>query len=321
MAQTKTEFKYFTIFQYKAEQEYLREMHLKGWSLVKITFPGFYHFEACGPEDVVYQLDYNQNGTAHKREYVQLFADCGWEYLFDFVGYSYFRKPVSRMEGMEEPEEIFCDDESRLEMMKRVFRGRVAPLLCIFFCSVLPQFFLQTSQFGRSVFSRGFAITYLILLVVYLAIFILFGIQFFMYEKKVREPDKKTRIKYGGLMLAALIVCALVVFNIVSFWKPMDSEYSLYEAPDEYNIGAAYLDETIRHGMELEAGDGLEVTLQILEGDIYLCIYLDEEAPIYEGTFSRSTHLSLTLPIHEDGIYTILTTGKQAEGSFCFQRK
>ena len=47
-----------------------------------------------------------------------MFADCGWEYLQDFAGYSYFRKPVAEMKGEEA---IFCDDASRLEMMRRVF--------------------------------------------------------------------------------------------------------------------------------------------------------------------------------------------------------
>lgn len=26
-----------------------------------------------------------------------MFTDCGWEYLQDFVGYSYFRKPKAAM--------------------------------------------------------------------------------------------------------------------------------------------------------------------------------------------------------------------------------
>jgi len=46
---------------------------------------------------VVYQLDYNQEGRSHKEEYIQMFTDCGWEYLQDFVGYSYFRKPKAAM--------------------------------------------------------------------------------------------------------------------------------------------------------------------------------------------------------------------------------
>lgn len=53
----------------------------------------------CTPEDVVYQLDYNEEGLTHKDEYVQMFRDCGWEYIQDFGGYSYFRKPGFRNAG------------------------------------------------------------------------------------------------------------------------------------------------------------------------------------------------------------------------------
>ena len=91
---TKKEFRWFNIFQYENEQEYLRTMHRAGWKFIKVTGLGTYHFEECTPEDVVYQLDYNQEGLAHKTEYVQMFSDCGWEYIQDYAGYSYFRKPI-----------------------------------------------------------------------------------------------------------------------------------------------------------------------------------------------------------------------------------
>ena len=68
-----------------------------------------------------------------------MFRDCGWEYLQDLVGYSYFRKPVAQMKQGDE--EIFCDDESRIEMMKRVLRGRMLPLACVFFLLILPNLF------------------------------------------------------------------------------------------------------------------------------------------------------------------------------------
>lgn len=40
-----------------------------------------YTFESCPPEDVIYQLDYNKEGLDHKDEYIQMFQDCGWEYV------------------------------------------------------------------------------------------------------------------------------------------------------------------------------------------------------------------------------------------------
>lgn len=98
---TKTEYRYFAIPEWEKEERYLQERHRSGWRFTKATGLGRYHFEKCEPQDVVYQLDYNQEGIAHKEEYVQMFRDCGWEYLQDFYGYSYFRKPVSEMNGEE----------------------------------------------------------------------------------------------------------------------------------------------------------------------------------------------------------------------------
>ena len=83
-----------------------------------------------------YQLDYNPEGLANKEEYVQLFADCGWEYLQDYAGYSYFRKAVVQMGGRDE--EIFCDDQSRLALVRRVFWGRMVPALVILLLLVCP---------------------------------------------------------------------------------------------------------------------------------------------------------------------------------------
>lgn len=135
--ETMKQFKWFTIFEYEKEQDYLRQMHKDGWKFVQVKGFGVYHFEKCEPKDVVYQLDYNKEGLEHKDEYVQMFADCGWEYILDYAGYSYFRKEVSE-DGMAE--EIFCDEDSRLQMMERVLKGRMLPLLVLFFCCLLPQF-------------------------------------------------------------------------------------------------------------------------------------------------------------------------------------
>lgn len=137
-------FKFFTVMDYEKEQEYLRRMHNEGWKLTKVTGFCMYHFEKCEPEDVVYQLDYNQEGIEQKAEYVQMFRDCGWEYLQDYVGYSYFRKPAREMKGEET---IFCDDQSRLAMVERIFKGRIIPILTVFGCIVVPQFLLSLTSY------------------------------------------------------------------------------------------------------------------------------------------------------------------------------
>ena len=144
MKNTKTELRYFTIADWKQEEDYLRRRHQQGWKFTNVTFPGIYHFTRCTPEDVVYQLDYNPEGLADREAYLQIFQDCGWEHLTDFVGYSYFRKPAAAMGEGEE--EIFCDDDSRREMLLRVLRHRLPPLILLFFVAILPNFFFADRE-------------------------------------------------------------------------------------------------------------------------------------------------------------------------------
>ena len=122
---TKKEFRYFTIFNHEKEEEYLREQHQHGWKFIRVTGLGMYHFEECQPEDVIYQLDFNEESKTNHASYVQMFSDCGWEYIQEYVGYSYFRKPVA---DMKDEEEIFCDESSRLAMLERVFKRRMLPV-------------------------------------------------------------------------------------------------------------------------------------------------------------------------------------------------
>lgn len=131
---TKRVWKNFSIFNYEKEQEYLRKMHNAGWKLRHISWLNIYTFEACEPEDVVYQLDYNPQADMDKAEYLQMFEDCGWEYIQDYVQYSYFRKPASAMEG---PEEIFCDDDSRAQMLLRIFKRRYLPSAIILLFNII----------------------------------------------------------------------------------------------------------------------------------------------------------------------------------------
>lgn len=183
MSETRTQFRWFSITEYDKEAEYLRDMHKSGWKFTRVSGLGMYHFVKCEPEDVVYQLDYNQEGIKNKVEYVQMFKDCGWEYMFDYVGYSYFRKPASQMDGEEE---IFCDDESRLDMMKRVLKGRLLPLLIVFVAVIMPQMCMQIYYYTNDVSQfRGAVLgSYSVVFVLYMFIFISFTIKYNKFKKK-----------------------------------------------------------------------------------------------------------------------------------------
>lgn len=177
MKDKRTAFAWFTIPEYEKEEAWLREQHILGWALVGITFPGFYHFKKCVPEDVIYQLDYNQEGRQNRATYIQLFKDFKWEYITDFVGYSYFRKPVDDMVGSEEA--IFSDDESKLEMARRVYKGRMIPMLIILFTLIIPQLVIQYASRYRFSFY-----VYIGLLIFYCLLFTQFGIQYWRLKQK-----------------------------------------------------------------------------------------------------------------------------------------
>lgn len=184
MARQKTEFGWFTVPEWEKEEKWLREHHRRGWKLIKATIPGFYKFEQCEPEDVVYQLDYNQEGMNNISEYIQMFRDCGWEYVTDMAGYAYFRKPASEM---VEDEGIFCDDESKMDMIKRVFKGRLSILIVLFFCCILPNLI----QVGRwaNMGTIGIVVCGILgfAFVIYVTLFVQFAVMYWGMKKRFEQ--------------------------------------------------------------------------------------------------------------------------------------
>lgn len=182
MKDTKTEWKFFSIADWEKEEQYLRRQHQNGWKFTGVSFLMAYHFVRCEPEDVVYQLDYNP--AANKQEYLQIFRDCGWEYLQDYVGYSYFRKPASAMQGEET---IFSDDASRLDMLRRIIKGRLLPLLPIFLLCVLPNLLRPVNAYSGSV-EYALLGMFIFLGALYSFVFVYFGWQFYkLYNRLQRK--------------------------------------------------------------------------------------------------------------------------------------
>ena len=103
----KISFHFWTITDYEKEEQFLRDQHREGWSLRRYLLPGFYLFDRCEPRDTVYRLDFGQAAKWEKTEYLKMYRDYGWEYLFEVNGFSYFRKPSDGAE--DEDIEIFSD--------------------------------------------------------------------------------------------------------------------------------------------------------------------------------------------------------------------
>ena len=128
-------YRIFTIADYEREALYFREMHAKGWKLRKVSysillFAVKYTFEKCHPEQVSYQLDFYPMEKSERVSYLQLFKDCGWEHITDFNSFSYFRKAHSEVESAAEFE-IYNDATNKLDMVNRILRLRLVPVLLL----------------------------------------------------------------------------------------------------------------------------------------------------------------------------------------------
>ena len=130
---------------------------------------------------MVYKLDFNPQSAVEKDSYVQLYADYGWEYLQDLNEYSYFRKSVSNTDDHDM--DIFSDNQSKLEMLKRIFLKKLVPVLAIFLLCVVFPVMSMVGGGGNSAWNRGFLVFWAILFLVYLAIFIHCGIGFYRLKK------------------------------------------------------------------------------------------------------------------------------------------
>lgn len=313
MGNKKVVFKFFTIVQYRQEEDFLSSMHEKGWKLTKITFPGFYHFETCDPAKGTYRLDYNQEGIKNKTEYIQMFSDCGWDYLFDFVGYSYFYKEGNANQANEE---IFCDDASRYDMMKRVLKGRITPLIILFLCVILPQLFMNTLKYGGgSAIQDGLSIIFLLLAILYLFIFSVTAYQFYQYEKKLLLEDAGVKYKYLRIFTFILL---LVICIGTFFCFTRRSVYSISEEADGFTIEADQLNKRIIKEYNLKKGDLIAVSHDFGGGEIFIRIGEENKDPVFYGN-SYGEFDDFTVGIQEDGCYKIECSGRRAKGVIRFE--
>lgn len=177
--EVKREAHFFTIADYREEEIYLREQHKKGFKPTRFVLPCFYYFEKCEPEDVIYQLDFS-DGESRNREYIQMYQDTGWEYLFDVNGWSYFRKPAAETDGEEE---IYSDRESKVMHVDKIVKRRMLPLLVVFLSCVIPNF-LRYVFHGRALTDYGWGEAVMI---------IFWYVMFFVYLWMVTHCVRKLR--------------------------------------------------------------------------------------------------------------------------------
>ena len=76
---SKVQFRIFTIIDLDKEEEYLHEMHLKGWRY-RTSRLGFFYFEKCQPDDVIYCIYDSRFLKKYKHE-LQDFRNRDWELI------------------------------------------------------------------------------------------------------------------------------------------------------------------------------------------------------------------------------------------------
>ena len=117
---SKVQFRMFTIFDLDKVEDYLHEMHLKGWKFKSNRF-GFFYFEPCRPDDVIYRIYDSRFLKKYKHE-LQDFRNSGWE-LIETGFCSILRKPTS--DRLSE-EKVYMRKGLRWEVMRSRLRSCIA---------------------------------------------------------------------------------------------------------------------------------------------------------------------------------------------------
>ena len=140
---SKLQFRVFTILDLDKEEEYLHEMYLKGWRYRTSRF-GFFYFEECQPEDVLYRVFDKKLGKKYHHQLGNL-KDGGWE-LVETGSSLVFRKAVS---DLLPDDEVFCKDlKFRWALVILRLRASITALLGGFLaCLVLYRETLSQSFF------------------------------------------------------------------------------------------------------------------------------------------------------------------------------
>ena len=120
---SKLQFRIFTILDEDKKEEYLHEMHLKGWRYRTSRF-GLFYFDQCQPDDVIYCIYDSRFLKKYKHE-LQDFRDRGWE-LIGAGSCSILRKSSS---NLLPEDQVYIAKEIRWDVMRYRLRSCTATFL------------------------------------------------------------------------------------------------------------------------------------------------------------------------------------------------
>ena len=168
---SEVQFLIFTIVDLDKEEEYLHEMHLKGWRYRTSSF-GFFYFDQCQPEDIIYRI-YDSRFLKKCKHELQDFRNSGWE-LIETGFCSILRKPAS---DILSEEKVYMSKGLRWEVMRSRLRSCTAAFL---------GGFVVCMSLYRENLSQSFFIIFL--LYACLISYLIYG--FFRLKRKYQADEK-----------------------------------------------------------------------------------------------------------------------------------
>ena len=131
-----TKFRFFWDDADHAIERWFEDMARQGLHLYRVSWLRCkFTFRRGAPAEMSYRLDFQVKRTSP--DYLQLFADAGWEHVDSELGWQYWRAPA---QGGRIPE-IFTDTESRIRKYQR--------LLWLFVLAWLPFIVLLPFKGGK----------------------------------------------------------------------------------------------------------------------------------------------------------------------------
>ena len=168
---SKLQFRIFTILDEDKKEEYLHEMHLKGWKYRMSRF-GFFYFDQCQPDDVIYCIYDSRFLKKYKYE-LQDFRNRGWE-LIGAGSCSILRKPAY---DILSEDQVYMSKGLRWEVMRYRLHSCVAT-------------FLGGLVVCMSLFREDLSMSFFIIFVLY-ALMISYLIYGFFRLKRAYRVDKQ----------------------------------------------------------------------------------------------------------------------------------
>ena len=110
MTEKKTMFKWFWVWDFEKEEEWLNDMALNGWVLSSVGLCT-YTFEKCQPGEYAVRLEMHEMDES----YISFMRETGAEYVGRMVAWIYFRKKTE-----DGPFDLFSDIDSRISHLDKI---------------------------------------------------------------------------------------------------------------------------------------------------------------------------------------------------------